>query len=90
MATLHYCAFSSRDYMCNLWLARRACWMSGNHRVLNHVHYTENPGWKDKTAQIAGAGRALNLNGLLAHPCCNAAASGAGIAVMPSYAAPAR
>ncbi len=85
VATLHYCAFSSRDYMAT-YGSPAGLLDVGHHRVLNHVHYTENPGWKDKTAQIAGLVEPTILTDCSAS-LLNATASGAGIAVMPSYAA---
>ena len=85
VATLHYCAFSSRTYM-STYGSPAGLLDVGNHRVLNHAHYTENPGWKDKTAQIAGLVEPSILTDCSAS-LLNATASGAGIAVMPSYAA---
>jgi DNA-binding transcriptional LysR family regulator len=85
VATLHYCAFSSRGYV-STYGAPAGLLDVGNHRVLNHMHYTENPGWKDKTAQIAGLVEPAILTDCSAS-LLQATASGAGIAVMPSYAA---
>lgn len=84
VATLHYCAFSSRDYIAT-YGAPQALLDVGQHRVLNHTHYTENAGWKDKTAQIAGLVEPAILTDCSAS-LLNATAAGAGIAVMPSYA----
>lgn len=85
VATLHYCVFASRDYVATYGVPSGPLDVSG-HRVLSHALYGENPGWKDKTAQIAE----LVEPGLLTD--CSASllqatASGAGIAAMPSYAA---
>lgn len=85
VATLHYCAFSSRDYV-NTYGAPAGLLDVGHHRVLNHVHYTENPGWKEKTAQIAALVEPTIITDCSAS-LLSATASGAGIAVMPSYAA---
>src|SRR6185295_2104031 len=52
LATLHYCVFSSRDYLATYGATSGALDV-GNHRVLNHTLYSENPGWKEKTTQIA-------------------------------------
>lgn len=84
VATLHYCAFSSRDYIAT-YGAPAGMLDVGQHRILNHAHYTENPGWKDKTAQIAGLIEPTILTDCSAS-LLNATAAGAGIAVMPSYA----
>ena len=84
VATLHYCAFSSRDYIAT-YGAPAGMLDVGQHRILNHTHYTENPGWKDKTAQIAGLIEPTILTACSAS-LLNATAAGAGIAVMPSYA----
>ena len=84
VATLHYCAFSSREYIAT-YGAPQALLDVGQHRVLNHTHYTENSGWKDKTAQIAGLVEPAILTDCSAS-LLNATAAGAGIAVMPSYA----
>lgn len=84
VATLHYCAFSSRDYIAT-YGSPSGLLDVGHHRVLNHVHYTENPGWKDKTAQIAALVEPSILTDCSAS-LLQAVASGAGIAVMPSYA----
>lgn len=84
VATLHYCAFSSRDYIAT-YGSPAGMLDVGQHRILNHTHYTENPGWKDKTAQIAGLVEPTILTDCSAS-LLNATAAGAGIAVMPSYA----
>jgi DNA-binding transcriptional LysR family regulator len=84
VATLHYCAFSSRDYIAT-YGSPAGLLDVGHHRVLNHMHYTENPGWKDKTAQIAALIEPTILTDCSAS-LLNATAAGAGIAVMPSYA----
>lgn len=84
VATLHYCAFSSRDYIATYGAPAGPLDM-GQHRVLNHTHYTENAGWKDKTAQIAGLIEPAIMTDCSAS-LLNATAAGAGIAVMPSYA----
>jgi len=84
VATLHYCAFSSRDYIAT-YGSPAGLLDVGHHRVLNHTHYTENPGWKDKTAQIAALIEPTILTDCSAS-LLNATAAGAGIAVMPSYA----
>ncbi|RYZ05565.1 MAG: LysR family transcriptional regulator [Alphaproteobacteria bacterium] len=84
VATLHYCAFSSRDYIAT-YGSPSGLLDVAHHRVLNHTHYTENAGWKDKTAQIAGLIEPAIMTDCSAS-LLNAAAAGAGIAVMPSYA----
>ena len=84
VATLHYCAFSSRDYIAT-YGSPAGLLDVGHHRVLNHMHYTENPGWKDKTAQIAALIEPTILTDCSAS-LLNATAAGVGIAVMPSYA----
>ena len=84
VATLHYCAFSSRDYIAT-YGAPAGLLDVGQHRVLNHTHYTENAGWKDKTAQIAGLVEPTIITDCSAS-LLSATAAGAGIAVMPSYA----
>lgn len=84
VATLHYCAFSSRDYIAT-YGSPAGMLDVGQHRILNHTHYTENPGWKDKTAQIAALVEPTILTDCSAS-LLNATAAGAGIAVMPSYA----
>jgi len=85
LATLHYCVFSSREYL-DTYGAPTGPLDVGGHRVLNHSLYTETPGWKEKTPQIAALVEPTILTdssaGLL-----QATACGAGISVMPSYAA---
>jgi DNA-binding transcriptional LysR family regulator len=85
VATLHYCAFSSHDYIAT-YGAPSGLLDVGQHRVLNHMHYKENPGWKEKTAQIAGLIEPTIVTDCSAS-LLNATAAGAGISVMPSYAA---
>jgi DNA-binding transcriptional LysR family regulator len=85
VATLHYCVFSSRDYLAT-YGAPSGPLDVGNHRVLNHTLYAENPGWKEKTAQIAALVQPTMMTDSSASLLA-ATASGAGIAVMPSYAA---
>ena len=52
IATLHYCVFASRDYLSTYGTPSGPLDVA-QHRVLNHTLYAENPGWKEKTAQIA-------------------------------------
>lgn len=85
VATLHYCAFAGRSYMATRG-APSGFLDVGAHRVLNHSHYAENAGWKDKTAEIAGLIEPVILTDCSA-ALLQATACGAGIAVMPSYAA---
>lgn len=85
VATLHYCAFSSRSYI-ETYGAPSGPLDVAHHRVLNHMMYGQNPGWKDKTAQIAALIEPTILTDCSAS-LLQATASGAGIAVMPSYAA---
>jgi DNA-binding transcriptional LysR family regulator len=85
IATLHYCAFASRDYLATYGVPTGPLDI-GAHRVLNHTLYSENPGWKDKTAQIAALVEPSMLTDCSAS-LLQATASGAGISVMPSYAA---
>ncbi|HEV7693270.1 MAG TPA: LysR family transcriptional regulator [Hyphomonadaceae bacterium] len=85
LATVHYCVFSSRDYLAT-YGAPSGPLDIGNHRVLNHTLYAENPGWKEKTAQIAGLVQPTLMTDSSAS-LLQATASGAGIAVMPSFAA---
>ena len=85
LATVHYCAFSTKEYAAT-YGAPSGPLDVGGHRLLNHALYSEQPGWREKTPQIAA----------LVEPCLTtdsssallqATASGAGIAVMPSCAA---
>ncbi len=85
IATLHYCVFASRDYVAT-YGAPTGPLDVAQHRVLNHTLYAENPGWKEKTAQIAALVEPTLLTDCSAS-LLQATASGAGIAVMPSYAA---
>jgi DNA-binding transcriptional LysR family regulator len=85
VATLHYCVFSSETYIAT-YGAPSGPLDIAQHRVLNHTMYGENPGWKDKTAQIAALVEPSILTDCSA-ALLNATATGAGIAVMPSYAA---
>jgi DNA-binding transcriptional LysR family regulator len=85
IATLHYCVFASRDYL-SIYGAPSGPLDVAQHRVLNHTLYAENPGWKEKTAQIAALVEPTLLTDCSAS-LLQATASGAGIAVMPSYAA---
>lgn len=85
IATLHYCVFASRDYLAT-YGAPTGPLDIGAHRVLNHTLYSENPGWKDKTAQIAALVEPSMVTDCSAS-LLQATASGAGISVMPSYAA---
>jgi DNA-binding transcriptional LysR family regulator len=85
VATLHYCAFSSRSYL-ETYGTPSGPLDIAQHRVLNHMMYGENPGWKDKTAQIASLIEPTILTDCSA-ALLEATAAGAGIAVMPSYAA---
>ncbi|HVY89405.1 MAG TPA: LysR family transcriptional regulator [Hyphomonadaceae bacterium] len=85
LATLHYCVFSSRDYLATYGAPSGALDV-GNHRVLNHSLYSENPGWKDKTTQIAALVEPTIVTDCSA-ALLQATAHGAGISVMPSYAA---
>ena len=85
VATLHYCVFASREYL-STYGAPSGPLDIGAHRVLNHTLYTENPGWKDKTAQIAALVEPTLLTDCSAS-LLQATAAGAGISVMPSYAA---
>jgi DNA-binding transcriptional LysR family regulator len=85
VATLHYCVFASRDYLSTYGTPSGPLDVA-QHRVLNHTLYAENPGWKDKTAQIAALVEPTLLTDCSAS-LLQATASGAGIAVMPSYAA---
>ncbi len=84
VATFHYCAFASQDYVAT-YGAPAGVLDVGQHRVLNHTLYAENPGWKDKTAQIAALVEPTVLTDCSAS-LLHATAAGAGIAVMPSYA----
>jgi DNA-binding transcriptional LysR family regulator len=85
LATLHYCVFSSREYMAT-YGAPTGPLDVANHRVLNHTLYSETPGWKEKTAQIAALVEPTILTDCSA-ALLQATAAGAGISVMPSYAA---
>jgi len=85
LATLHYCVFSSQDYLAT-YGAPSGPLDVANHRVLNHTLYTENPGWKEKTSQIAALVEPTIVTDTSA-ALLSATASGAGISVMPSYAA---
>jgi DNA-binding transcriptional LysR family regulator len=85
LATLHYCVFSSHRYI-ETYGAPTGPLNVADHRILNHMLYGENPGWKDKTAQIASLIEPTILTDCSAS-LLQATASGAGIAVMPSYAA---
>lgn len=85
LATLHYCVFSSRDYL-DTYGAPSGPLDVGNHRVLNHTQYSENPGWKEKTSQIAALVEPTIVTDCSA-ALLQATACGAGISVMPSYAA---
>jgi DNA-binding transcriptional LysR family regulator len=85
LATLHYCVFSSRDYL-DTYGAPSGPLDVGNHRVLNHTQYSENPGWKEKTPQIAALVEPTIVTDCSA-ALLQATACGAGISVMPSYAA---
>ena len=85
IATLHYCVFASRDYLAT-YGAPSGPLDVAQHRVLNHTLYAENPGWKEKTAQIAALVEPTLMTDCSAS-LLQATASGAGIAVMPSYAA---
>lgn len=85
LATVHYCAFASRDYI-STYGAPIGPLDVGGHRLLNHSLYAEQPGWREKTSQIASL-----VEPSITTDCSSAmlaaCASGAGIAVMPSYAA---
>lgn len=85
LATLHYCVFSSRDYL-DTYGAPSGPLDVANHRVLNHSLYVETPGWKEKTSQIAALVEPAIVTDTSA-ALLQATASGAGISVMPSYAA---
>jgi DNA-binding transcriptional LysR family regulator len=85
LATVHYCVFTSRDYV-DTYGAPTGPLDIGGHRLLNHAFYTEQAGWKDKTAQITALVEpaiTTDCSSALLH----ATASGAGISVMPSWAA---
>lgn len=85
LATLHYCVFASREYVAT-YGAPTGPLDVAQHRVLNHTLYATNPGWKDNTAHIAALVEPTLVTDCSAS-LLQAAASGAGIAVMPSYAA---
>jgi DNA-binding transcriptional LysR family regulator len=85
LATLHYCVFTSRDYL-STYGAPSGPLDVGAHRVLHHSLYAETPGWKDKTSQIAALVEPAIVTDCSA-ALLQATASGAGISVMPSYAA---
>jgi DNA-binding transcriptional LysR family regulator len=85
LATLHYCVFSSRDYL-DTYGAPSGPLDVANHRVLNHSLYVETPGWKEKTSQIAALVEPTIITDT-SSALLQATASGAGISVMPSYAA---
>ena len=85
VATMHYCVFSSRSYL-DTYGAPTGPLDVAHHRVLNHLFYGENPGWKEKTAQISALIEPTVMTDCSAS-LLQATAAGAGIAVMPSYAA---
>jgi DNA-binding transcriptional LysR family regulator len=85
LATLHYCVFSSRDYL-DTYGSPSGPLDVANHRVLNHSLYVETPGWKEKTSQIAALVEPTIITDT-SSALLQATASGAGISVMPSYAA---
>ncbi len=85
LATIHYCVFASREYLAT-YGAPSGPLDVGNHRVLTHSNYVETPGWKEKTAQIAALVEPTVITDCSA-ALLQATASGAGISVMPSYAA---
>ncbi len=85
LATIHYCAFSSRDYI-DTYGAPSGPLDVGGHRLLNHALYSEKPGWRDKTAQITALVEPAITTDCSA-AMLQATAAGAGIAVMPSWAA---
>jgi DNA-binding transcriptional LysR family regulator len=85
LATVHYCVFAAHDYVAT-YGAPSGPLDIGGHRLLNHTLYSEQPGWRDKTAQISSLAEpaiTTDCSAALLH----ATASGAGISVMPSYAA---
>jgi DNA-binding transcriptional LysR family regulator len=85
LATIHYCAFTTHDYA-DTYGKPSGPLDVGGHRLLNHALYTEHPGWREKTPQITAL-----VEPTLTTDCSPAllaaTASGAGISVMPSYAA---
>jgi DNA-binding transcriptional LysR family regulator len=85
VATLHYCVFASRDYIAT-YGAPTGPLDVAQHRVLNHMLYAQNPGWKDNTAHVAALVEPTVITDCSAS-LLQATAAGAGIAVMPSYAA---
>lgn len=85
LATFHYCAFASHEYI-STYGAPTGPLDAGQHRVLNHTLYAQNAGWKDSTAHVAALVEPTMITDCSAS-LLQATATGAGIAVMPSYAA---
>ncbi len=85
LAMIHYCVFTSREYI-DTYGAPTGPLDVGGHRLLNHTLYCERPGWKEKTPQITALVEPAILTDC-SSALLHATASGAGIAVMPSYAA---
>lgn len=85
LATIHYCVFSSRDYA-DTYGSPTGPLDVGGHRLLNHSLYCEQPGWREKTPQITALVEPTLMTDCSA-ALLHATASGAGISVMPSYAA---
>jgi DNA-binding transcriptional LysR family regulator len=85
VATFHYCAFASHEYV-STYGAPTGPLDVAQHRVLNHTLYAYNPGWKENTANVAQLVEPTMLTDCSAS-LLQATAMGAGIAVMPSYAA---
>lgn len=85
LATIHYCAFSSEDYVATYGSPSSLVDIAP-HRLLNHSLYSLQPGWKEKATELMSLVQPMMVTDCSA-ALLHATASGAGIAVMPSYAA---
>lgn len=85
LAMVHYCVFSSEDYL-STYGSPASLVDVAPHRILNHALYSQQPGWKEKATDLMSLVHPMMLTDCSA-ALLHATATGAGISVMPSYAA---
>ncbi len=85
LATVHYCPFSTRDYV-DTYGAPTGPLDVGRHRLIHHAYYSQSPGWREQTVKLNALIRPTVMTDC-SGAMLNATAHSAGIAVMPSYAA---